>query len=298
MSAEREHQSAAERRIAVDGLPPLLLRRSPGGGPIRIEVEARPRPAPRRPRIVVRERPEPYTVAADAGHVLYPAAETPAAAVSQLAGDVSLNALEYVVVDVETTGGAAARDHRITEVALVRVTSAGRVLEEFHTLVNPCRPIPPFVSRLTNITQRMVERAPRFEQVTEEVERLLRGRVFVAHNAGFDRRFLATELERAGMVAAHGQRLICTVKLARRVLPEVRRRTLDSLAYYFDVEIEHRHRAFGDARATAQVFARLLQRAEDQDVRHWGTLQALIRRRRPRGPRRRSALPTSMDSID
>lgn len=208
-----------------------------------------------------------------------------------------LDSLEYVVVDVETTGGSPERGHRITEVAGLRVDATGRILEEFRTLVNPLRRIPPFVSRLTNITQDMVRRAPVFDEVAPELALLLEGRVFVAHNAAFDWRFVSSELGEAGWTPAAGARVLCTVKLARRVVPELRRRSLDSLARYFGIEIEDRHRAYGDARATVEVFRRLFQRLEERDVLSWNGLETLLARRAAARPKRTS-LPTWMDAAE
>lgn len=205
-----------------------------------------------------------------------------------------IRSLEYVVVDVETTGGSAAQGHRVTEIAMVRVSGNGEVLEEFTTLVNPERPIPPFITSLTNITNEMVRGAPRFAEFAEDVQRMLADRVFVAHNAPFDWRFVAFELERALGFSLDGRRL-CTVRLARRVVPEVSSRSLASLTEYFGIENEARHRAFGDARATVAVLQRLLERVEEQEVESWAGLEELLERRPSR--RKRRALPSSIDSV-
>src|SRR5512134_775499 len=101
-----------------------------------------------------------------------------------------LRSLEYAVVDVETTGGSPLRGHRITEFAAVRVRGTGEVVEEFSTLVNPLRPVPRFITALTGIDRGMLADAPRFEEVADRVRRVLAGAVFVAHNAGFDHRFV------------------------------------------------------------------------------------------------------------
>jgi len=208
--------------------------------------------------------------------------------------DVPLRSLEYVVVDVETTGGSVYRGHRITEIAAWCVDGTGRVIESFETLVNPERPIPPYITALTRITQEMVAGAPPFREIAEDVHRLLAGRVFVAHNAAFDWAFLRRELERATGRAPEA-RVLCTVRLARHLVPEVRRRSLDALTEYFGVENEARHRAYGDARATVELLLRLLERLEEQEIRGWAALEALLERRAPRR-RRRSSLPRSMDS--
>lgn len=207
-----------------------------------------------------------------------------------------LRDLEYAVVDVETTGTSATRGHRVTEIAAVRVRGDGTVLDAFTSLVNPERPIPPFITRLTSITSDMVAAAPRFSAVAEEVCRMVDGAVFVAHNAGFDWRFVNAELTRAGGASLRCRQL-CTVRLARQVVPEIPRRSLDALATYFGVENAARHRAYGDARATAVVLARLLERCADREVETWAGLEALLARRAPRRKRRASPTPVQVKDI-
>jgi DNA polymerase-3 subunit epsilon len=201
-----------------------------------------------------------------------------------------LRSLEYVVVDVETTGGAAERGHRITEFAAVRMSGRGEWLDEYTTLVNPERHIPGFVSRLTRITDAMTARAPRFADVSDRIRSILSGAVFVAHNASFDWRFVSTEMDWAVGEPLCG-RVLCTVRLARKVVPEVRRRSLDSLSDFFGFENEARHRAFGDARVTARILARLLERLDELAIERWGELDALLARRARRRKRKASPEP-------
>jgi DNA polymerase III subunit epsilon len=204
-----------------------------------------------------------------------------------LPDDTPIRALEFVVVDVETTGASWLHGDRVTEIAAVRVRGDGAVLDEYRTLINPERPIPYDVSALTSITGDMVRRAPRFREVASEVARSLAGAVFVAHNAPFDWRFVGAELDRAGRPLIG--RTLCTVRLARRVVPEIRSRSLDALSYFFDVHNEARHRAYGDARATARIFRRLLDRLDTREVTRWDELELLLLRRSQR--RRRQANP-------
>ena len=200
----------------------------------------------------------------------------------------------FVVVDCETTGSSARSGDRITEIAVVRV-HRGVVECVFDTLVNPDRPIPASVTALTNITSEMVRSAPRFRDICQQLLGVLEGHIFVAHNADFDWRFLSAEVERATYRPLQGKR-ICTVKLARKVLPQLRRRNLDALQNFYGVENHARHRAGGDAVATASVFLRLLDGARD---RGWSSLDDLTyamtrgtgrRKRRRRSP----ALPHSV----
>ena len=207
----------------------------------------------------------------------------------------ALRSLHYVVVDVETTGGSVDRGDRITEFAALCVDGTGKVIEEFQTLVNPERPIPPFITRLTNIAEEMVRDAPRFSEIAGEVARILDGRIFVAHNAAFDWHFVSRELERATGLVLEAPRL-CTVRMARRLVPEVSSRSLGSLSEYFGIENEARHRAMGDARATVEGLRRLIERAEEREIVDWDGLQEFLTSRR-RSRRRRTALPTSIDNI-
>jgi len=205
-----------------------------------------------------------------------------------------LDQCTFAVVAVETTGSRPAREDRITEIAVVVVRggpgSAGEVQTIFETLLNPGRPIPPAVTAVTRITNDMVCHQPRFGDVADQVMAALAGRIFVAHNLGFDWRFVSTEVRRACDVALAGPRL-CTVRLARRLLPALKSRSLDSVSGYFGVEIENRHRAGDDARATARVLQRLIGLARERDVQTFQEL-ALIGGRGGRKRRRRSALPT------
>jgi DNA polymerase III subunit epsilon len=206
--------------------------------------------------------------------------------------ELSLDVLEYVVVDCETTGGSPVRGDRVTEVAAVRVDRWGRLRDEFRTLVNPMRPIPRFVVRLTHITDDMVVEAPAFLDVAPRLQQVMAGAVFVAHNAPFDLRFLEWEMKRGDLGGPRG-RVLCTARLARKTMPELRSRSLDSLIHFFGIHCEARHRAYGDAVATAEVLVRLLDRAEEAGVTTWAGLDELLSRRKPRP--RRSALPRSME---
>jgi DNA polymerase-3 subunit epsilon len=140
----------------------------------------------------------------------------------------------------------------------------------------------------------MVKDAPRFEEICGELLDVLAGNVFVAHNAEFDWRFISSEVARATGRRLEARRL-CTVRLARKVLPHLPSRRLDSLAHYYGVEIVDRHRALGDADATARILLRLLREAQDRDCVRWDDLQRLLAPASTRRKRRRSALPAPVD---
>ena len=202
----------------------------------------------------------------------------------------SLDALSYVVVDVETTGGSPFGGDRITEFCAVTIVN-GQIVDVFETLINPQRPIPPKATRLTRITWDMVRQAPTIRDVATRIAEALRGHLFVAHNAAFDWRFVTSELSRFAGQEVSGERL-CTVKLARAVVPNIRRRSLDSLSYFYGIENHARHRAGGDAVATAKVLLRLLAAARDRGCETLEDLRMITRvpsNRRKR--RKRRGLP-------
>ena len=202
---------------------------------------------------------------------------------------------EWVIVDVETTGGSPTAGHRVTEIAAVRV-AGGTITDTFSTLVNPDRRIPPRIRALTGISDGMVATAPRFREIAECFAGFLQGGIFVAHNAAFDWRFLSAELERSIGAVPVGRQL-CTVRLARKLLPQLPSRSLDSLACFFDLRIAARHRALDDARATAELLLRLLTMLEEREITRWADLQTLLRSRSRAQPRaRRRAMPHSMES--
>ncbi|MBI4205761.1 MAG: hypothetical protein HY527_12105 [Betaproteobacteria bacterium] len=172
-----------------------------------------------------------------------------------------------VFLDLETTGATAAHD-RVTEVGLVEV-DGGRVSGEWSTLVNPGIGIPPVIQALTGITNDMVARAPGFDTISRELEHRLEGRLLVAHNARFDYGFLRSEFQRAGI--RYRSRVLCTVKLSRRLFPQHDRHNLDALMARHDVNCDARHRALGDAR----VLWRLVQRwQQDLDPATFSTAVA------------------------
>jgi len=154
-----------------------------------------------------------------------------------------------VFLDLETTGSSAIRD-RITEIGIVEVRQ-GCVLGEWATLVNPGVDIPPMIQSLTGITDKMVARAPRFSDISGELLKRIDGKLLVAHNARFDYGFLRNEFERIGI--HYISRVLCTVKLSRRLFPHHQRHNLDILIERHGITCDARHRALGDARVLWQL---------------------------------------------
>ena len=214
------------------------------------------------------------------------------ALVAEATGQPLLEECAFAVVDVETTGARASRDDRITEIAVVLVQGERRELV-FESLVNPGRPIPRIVSALTGITPDMVRAAPRFEEIAGQVLEVLAGRIFVAHNVRFDWGFVNAEVRRARDQRLDGSR-VCTVRLARTLVPTASSCSLGALTEHFAFENRARHRAAGDALVTAELLYRLLRYAREAGARTLADLQMLQARRKKRKKSRGrpSALPT------
>jgi DNA polymerase-3 subunit epsilon len=210
--------------------------------------------------------------------------------VPEAQGSPLLDEIAFAVVDVETTGMRAGASDRITEIAVV-VVHGGRREVVLDSLVNPGRPIPPAICAITNITNEMVQDAPTFAEVADQVLAALAGRVFVAHNARFDWGFISAEVRRARDLALDGPRL-CTVRLARRLVRGVRSCGLDNLTQYFGFANPARHRAAGDALVTADLLDRLLRLAQEEGARTLQDLTTIATRRTRRARRKRLAMPT------
>ncbi|CAM2179308.1 DNA polymerase III subunit epsilon [Paraburkholderia sacchari] len=162
-------------------------------------------------------------------------------------GDVPL-----VFVDLETTGGSVG-EHRITEVGVVEVKDGQAT--RWSSLVDPQQAIPPFIQQLTGITDAMVRGAPTFAEIAPALFERLSGRLFIAHNASFDRGFLRAEFERAGFT--FNPDVLCTVRLSRALFPAEKRHGLDALVERHALVPADRHRALADADLLWQFWQRL-----------------------------------------
>lgn len=169
----------------------------------------------------------------------------------------------YAIVDIETTGGHAA-SHGITEVAIV-VHDGSKIVGQYESLINPGLPIPNFITSLTGISNAMVASAPRFEEVAGEIHRMLEGNVFVAHNVNFDHTFLRAHLSQCGYSLS--EKKLCTVRLTRKVFPHLPSYSLGNLCRELDIPIYNRHRAGGDATATAHLFDMILRNGGETHIR-------------------------------
>lgn len=183
----------------------------------------------------------------------------------------AFDALEFVIVDVETTGWSP-EEAGITEIGAVRM-SGGQIRAEFSTLVNPGQPIPPDIVALTGISDAMVGPAPQAAAALASFRDFAQGAVLTAHNAPFDISFLTAASASCGLPGPAGP-VLDTVVLARRLLAtgglaadDVPNCKLSTLAGYFGAPPGPQHRALADARATATVLAGLLEMFSARRVR-------------------------------
>lgn len=169
---------------------------------------------------------------------------------------------EYAIVDIETTGGNASHS-RITEIAIL-IHDGEKVIERWETLINPEKEIPPAIFALTGITNEMVSNAPIFEMISDTVFEMLSNRIFVAHNVNFDYSFIRHELEKAGI--KWNAKKLCTVRAARKIKPGLPSYSLGRLCKSLEIDLENRHRAGGDADATAILFSNLLAWDSEHEI--------------------------------
>ena len=169
---------------------------------------------------------------------------------------------EYAIVDIETTGGNASHS-RITEIAIL-IHDGEKVIERWETLINPEKEIPPAIFALTGITNEMVSDAPIFEMISDTVFEMLSNRIFVAHNVNFDYSFIRHELEKSGIKWT--AKKLCTVRAARKIKPGLPSYSLGRLCKSLEIDLENRHRAGGDADATAILFSNLLAWDSEHEI--------------------------------
>jgi len=168
----------------------------------------------------------------------------------------------YAVVDIETTGGDG-HNHRITEIAVYR-TDGQKEIDHFTTLVNPCKSIPYFITKLTGITDQMVASAPPFYEVADKVIEYTQDCTFVAHNVNFDYSIIKGEFKRLGYNYLRNR--MCTANMGRKLVNGLPSYALGSLCKHFGISIQHRHRAYGDAAATVKLFNKLLEIKNEDEV--------------------------------
>lgn len=167
-----------------------------------------------------------------------------------------------VLLDCETTGGKATVD-RITEIALI-VVENGYITERWQQLINSDTLIPPWISKLTGITDDMLISQPRFEDIADTLLDKLEGKTLVAHNARFDYGFLKNEFKRVGI--DYTTKPLCSVKLSRRLNPQFKRHGLDAVIERLSIPITARHRAMDDTEAIFHLFRHFSQTCEPEEI--------------------------------
>ena len=162
----------------------------------------------------------------------------------------------YAIIDIETTGLSPVNE-KITEIAIY-LHDGVRITDSYNTLINPERKISPYITRLTGITNEMVEDAPKFWEIAKEIVQYTENRIFVAHNASFDYNFIRSEFKSLGYNFSCNT--LCTVKLSRKIIPGHKSYSLGNLCNALNINVSNRHRASGDALATVRLFELLLQK--------------------------------------
>lgn len=196
----------------------------------------------------------------------------------------------FAIVDTETTGmrpGLA----RVMDIGIIRV-ERGDVVERYQTLIHPGMIVPPYISGFTGIRDVDLEDAPSFDEVALTVERLLKGSVFVAHNAAFDYGFIKAEFACVGMEWT--AETLCTVQLSRALFPRERSHSLDAVIERHGIDISDRHRALPDAEAVLQFMKKAVDMTEPKIL---ARAVASVRRA-PAGTAVRGSLTYVYDNAD
>jgi DNA polymerase-3 subunit alpha (Gram-positive type) len=160
------------------------------------------------------------------------------------------------------------------EIGAFRVRN-NKIIEEFETLVNPNALIPANIIALTGITNEMVQNTPQFSEIINDLLEFIGDSVLIAHNAPFDMGFLNSEINRVYPERKLANTHFCTVRLSRKLLPDLQNHRLHTIAEHFSIPIYNRHRAGGDALATAKIFVRFLEQLHDKGVTDVAALKNL-----------------------
>lgn len=171
---------------------------------------------------------------------------------------------KYAIIDIEATGGSPKRD-KITEIAIY-LYDGQKVVDSFTSLINPETEIPPFIRKLTGISNDMVSSAPTFEDVAARIQAITKDAVFVAHNVQFDYAYIRAEFKRLGY--EFRRQKLCTVKLSRKIFPDLPSYSLGKLCAQLEIPLSNRHRASGDAYATVKLFSLLRENDSEEHIEH------------------------------
>jgi len=173
----------------------------------------------------------------------------------------------YAIIDIETTG-TSYRTGKITEIAIY-IHNGQEITDSFTSLINPECDIPWYITRLTGISNEMVVKAPKFYEIAKKIVEITAGKIFIAHNVGFDYSFIKEEFGRLGY--EYVRKTMCTVQLSRKLLPGFKSYSLGKLCSELNIKINGRHRAAGDALATVKLFEILLDQNSSKEVNLFST---------------------------
>jgi DNA polymerase-3 subunit epsilon len=168
----------------------------------------------------------------------------------------------YAILDIETTGGQF-NEEGITEIAIYKF-DGNEIVDQFISLVNPEKPIQPFVVNLTGINNAMLRSAPKFYEIAKRIIEITQDSIVVAHNASFDYRILRTEFKRLGYDFIRPT--LCTVELSKKLIPDQVSYSLGKLVRALGIPVTDRHRASGDALATVKLFKMILAKDVEKEI--------------------------------
>lgn len=177
-------------------------------------------------------------------------------------GNATKNQIIYSIIDIETTGGKY-NEEGVTEIAIYKF-DGHEVVDQFISLVNPEKPIQPFVVNLTGINSNMLRNAPKFYEIAKRIIEITTDTIVVAHNASFDYRILQMEFDRLGY--SFERQTLCTVELSKKLIPEQDSYSLGKLSRSLGIAVSDRHRASGDAQATVKLFKMLLAKDKTKSI--------------------------------
>ncbi|MGO1469005.1 MAG: PolC-type DNA polymerase III [Tissierella sp.] len=169
----------------------------------------------------------------------------------------------FVIFDIETTGLSAINDS-ITEIGAIKVKE-GKVIDRFSQLINPERPIPEFITKLTGITDTMVEDKPTIENVVPTFSDFIENSILVAHNASCDVGFIRENFKKANLTLSNP--ILDTLELSRAVFTDLKNHKLNTLAKHLDVNLDNHHRAVDDAKATKDIFLKIMELLEEKGIK-------------------------------
>lgn len=193
------------------------------------------------------------------------------APLEQFVKDQALEDVNFIITDIETTGSIQGKD-RIIDLAAQKIR-AGEIVDSFEQLINPEQKISYTISRITGISNETVQNAPTIEEILQKYTQFFDNGIFVAHNSDFDYRFIRAEQDRLNIQPFKTPIDICTYRIAKKLLPNLKTCGISGLAKHFGYEMNGRHRALPDVEATSFFFKHFTTQLEKLNI---STLHHLI----------------------